>query len=151
MKPASLRASRVAAALAAVAATVLPALAQEGGSPQEIREELMEEIGDATGTLGRMVKGETEYDLDAALEALSTIETNATEFPTHFPEGSEGGDALPAIWENKQDFEERAMALAEDASAIIAEAPADIEAFRPMFQELAANCRACHEDYRAAD
>lgn len=154
MKSGSLSAGLWATVFAATAAVAVPAVAQSDDPPQKVRQALMKEIGQATGTMGKMVKGETDYDAEAVLEALAVIEANALEFPDYFPEGSETGEdteALPAIWENMDDFEAKAQELSDDAATIIAAAPADLETFQPMFQELAGNCRGCHEEYRQSD
>ena len=151
MKPVMPRASIV-AAFAVMSIGLAPLAMAQDGEPQEVRQELMEENGKAVGVMAKMVKGETEYDAQAVLDALAVIEKNAAEFPEHFPEGSETGhdtEALPAIWENKEDFEARSMALSEDAATIIAAAPADLATFQPMFEDLTSNCGGCHEKYRA--
>lgn len=152
MKPVMPRASIVAVfAVMGIGLAPLAMAQEEDKPPQVVRQELMKENGEAVGVMGKMVKGETEYDAQAVLDALAVIEANAAEFPEHFPEGSETGhetEALPAIWENKEDFESRAMALSEDAATIIAAAPADLETFQPMFEDLTSNCGGCHEKYR---
>lgn len=152
MKKIMPRASIVAAfAFMGIGLAPLAIAQEEEKPPQVVRQELMKENGQAVGTMAKMVKGETEYDAQAVLDALAVIEENAAAFPEYFPEGSETGhetEALPAIWENKEDFEARAMALSEDAAAIIAAAPADLETFQPMFEDLTSNCGGCHEKYR---
>lgn len=126
------------------------AIAQD--APQVARQQLMEEIGDSTQVLGRMVKGEQPYEDETAIEALTAIIENIGEFTTLFPEGTETGNdtrALPAIWENKSDFEKHAQDLQDAAMAAREVAPGGKEAFVPAFQKMGKTCGACHEDFRA--
>lgn len=119
--------------------------------PQVERQELMEGVGKAAGTMAKMVKGETEFDQQAVIGALETISASIEEFPTHFPEGSETGhetEAAPTIWENKAEFEARAMDLKEAADAGLANPPTDLDSLKAMFGPLTKNCGACHEDFR---
>lgn len=138
-----------AGALAALAAAV-PAAAQDT-DPIATRQALMEQVGEAGGAANAMVRGEADYDALAARLAMRTIFAAATAFPHYFPEGSESGgdtEAAPAIWENRQDFDGHARAMAEDAAAAIAPAGEGVDSLRAAFGEVAANCRACHETYR---
>lgn len=138
-----------AAALSAVVALVSSiAVAQE--DPIKIREELMEEIGDQMKILGPMAQGKAEYNADAAVAALQKIAADAAEFSKHFPEGSDQGktEALPAIWENKADFDAKAAKLSEDATAAATAAAGGLDAFKPAFGQMASNCKGCHEKYR---
>ena len=79
-----------------------------------------------------------------ALSALSEIA------PTLFPEGSEGGDALPAIWEDPEDFAERLTAMREAAAGFsTAAGSTDVAALGEAFQALGQACKGCHDTYRA--
>lgn len=147
-----LRVSLGLAALAVVS-VVAPTFAQEE-EPQVVRQDLMDEIGDATGVMGNMVRGRTDYDRDAIIEALAVIEQNAAQFVEYFPEDSQTGfetEALPAIWENKDDFNERAETLSADAAELAGMVPQTLEEFAPMFQDFAGNCGDCHDEYRQSD
>jgi cytochrome c556 len=67
-----------------------------------------------------------------------------------FPEGSEGGDALPAIWEETEDFAQHLGAFREAADGFkAAAASADAAAIGEAFQGLGQSCKSCHDDYRA--
>lgn len=135
--------------LALAAGAVGPAaFAQE--DPIKAREALMEEIGDQMKILGPMAQGKAEYSAEKAVAALEKISADAAEFPTHFPEGSDQGktEALPAIWENKADFEAKSKKLSEDAKAAATAAAGGLDAFKPAFGQMASNCKSCHEKYR---
>lgn len=139
-------------AVAIIAAASLSVANAQDTEPQVERHELMEEIGSNMKTMGDMVKGEQPYDAAKVEAALGTIGDNVQKFVTLFPEGSETGHdtrALPAIWENPSEFEERADALVEAVNAAQEVAPDGVEAFAPAFLEVGQTCRGCHTDFRA--
>lgn len=115
----------------------------------EYREHTMEAIGGhmqaAVDILRQKVPHTAHMTIHAdALAALSGI------VGTLFPKGSEGGDALPAIWENPEDFAERVEAMREAATAFGAAARSnDDAALGQAFQSLGQACKGCHDNYRA--
>ena len=86
-----------------------------------------------------------------AKEALA-IEAWATQMTDFFPEGStqSPSEALPAIWENFEDFKARATANANAASdlARLARSGADTRALTNGFKALGKTCKDCHNDYK---
>jgi len=130
----------------AIAATAGLAFGQD--DPLAQREALMKEMGAQAGISVKMIKGESPYDAAAAKAAMDKIAANAAEIPSYFPEGSEGGDALPVIWENFSDFEAKATALKTAAEAAAAAADQGVEAFGPAFGAVGQACGACHQVYR---
>lgn len=138
-------------AAALVALPAVGALAQDD-SPQVERHEIMEDIGDAMGVLGKMVKGETPYDATAATSSLQVFITETPEFLDLFPEGSETGydtRAKPAIWQDIADFNAKGEALVTAAEAAMAPAEQGLDAFRSAFGPIGQSCKGCHEAYRA--
>jgi len=141
-------------ATAAFAAAFIPLAVAQDDPPQVERWELMDEIGNNAQVMGDMVKGEEPYDAERVADALSVLIENGQKFPTLFPEGTESGHdtrALPAIWENKADFEEKAEAMVAAARAAREPAQEGLDAFRAAFGELGDTCSACHTDYRAEE
>ncbi len=131
------------------AAGFAPAIAAD--EPQVVRQEMMKKVGGATGVMGKMFKGEADYDAAAALKALTEISEVAGKFGEHFPEGSETGfesEATPAIWTDRVGFDKKLADFKEDADAAVAAAPADLDALKAVFDPLMENCGACHETYR---
>ncbi|WP_299867944.1 cytochrome c [uncultured Hoeflea sp.] len=131
------------------AAGLAPALAAD--EPQVVRQEMMKKVGGATGAMAKMVKGEMDYDAAAALAALTTISEVAATYGDFFPEGSDTGfetEAAPAIWSDRDGFNEKLAQFKADADAGVAAAPADLDGLKAVFGPLTKNCGACHEDYR---
>lgn len=134
------------------AVTTLTLLASAASAdPIADRQKLMKGIADATKVSAEMVQGKTAWDAAAAKAAMATIAANSEIFPTLFPAGTEtGGDteAAPKIWATKSDFDAISAKMASAAQAAGAAADGGIDAFKPAFGAMAANCKACHEGYR---
>jgi cytochrome c556 len=134
------------------AVTTLTLLASAASAdPIADRQKLMKGIADATKVSAEMVQGKTSWDAAAAKAAMATIAANAELFPKLFPAGTEtGGDteASPKIWEAKSDFDALAAKLAATADAAGTAADGGLDAFKPAFGAMAANCKACHQDFR---
>jgi cytochrome c556 len=137
------------------------ALAQEPLPPEEaheVRSEHMKAFGASLRTLGGMAQGEMAYDAAAAQAAADSLLEHATspDWAVMWPEGSAQGEvadseALPAIWENPDDFEAKHRALIDAATAMQAAAGTDLAAVQASLGAVGASCGGCHETYRASD
>lgn len=132
-----------------LAAGLVSAPAQ--ADPIADRQAAMKKVGDAMRVVGGMMRGQRDYDAAAALAAFTAMNESASIYAGLFPEGSEtGGDteAAPTIWTDRAGFEAAVAKFESDTAAAIAAAPGDMDAFRPVFGRVAANCQSCHETYR---
>lgn len=128
------------------------AQAQDKMMAMKDRVALMKEMGKNLGPIGKTVKGEMAADYAALAANAAAIRDNAMKLKDLFPEGSGGGEsrALPAIWENKADFEGYLVKLASAADAFAKEAAMGSMAnIKASFGAMAANCGGCHKTYRA--
>lgn len=135
----------------AVAMPLALAAGPAAADPIDTRQQLMKSVGAATGTLGKMIKGETEYDAALASMAMRVLFAAPAGFVTMFPDGTQtGGDteAAPAIWEDRAGFEKVATDMQMAAGAAIPVAGESLDALKGAFGSVAQNCKACHEDYR---
>lgn len=131
------------------AAGFAPAIAAD--EPQVVRQEMMKKVGGATGAMAKMVKGESDFDADAVLAALTTLSEVSASIGEYFPEGSETGfetEAAPTIWSDRAGFDAKIAAFKADADAAVAAAPADLDGLKAVFGPLTKNCGSCHETYR---
>ena len=107
-------------------------------------------MGDAVKPTGAMLKGEAEFDIAAVKNAIKVIQEKAPLQAKLFPDDSKEGEkteALPVIWENKADFEERFVKLAEAAKTAEA-AITDADTFQAEWPKVTGNCGNCHKKYR---
>jgi cytochrome c556 len=115
------------------------------------RRALMKHDGAAAKTLFDMSKGKIPFDLKTVKEDLATLNEGATKSPALFPDDSKTGGgtaALPAIWQNKADFEARFAQFAKDVKAAQA-GITDEATFKKFAPAVFKNCGGCHELYKA--
>jgi cytochrome c556 len=134
--------------IAALAAAAMAGYAFAADDVVAQREALMKDNGAQAGTAGRMAQGAAPFDAAVAKAAMEKLAANAAATAALFPPGSEGGDALPAIWENFADFEAKALAMQTASEAAAAAADQGLEAFGPAFAAVGQSCGACHQLYR---
>jgi cytochrome c556 len=140
---------RTVLAVIAVAAGVTVVAAQS--DPIATRRAAMKELGAQTKTGAGMAKGEIPYDQSKAQAIFASYADVAAKAPGLFPPNSKtGGDtaALPAIWDNKSDFDARFKKFGDDAKAAQASVK-DLDGFKATFSGITKNCGGCHETYRA--
>ena len=87
-----------------------------GGATGIVKERMdgMSAMGKAVKELTPMMRGQTTYDADQVRSAADVMVTHAGQQMTRlFPEGTGGmlSEALPAVWENWQEFQELAEQL----------------------------------------
>lgn len=114
----------------------------------DYRQKVMGAIGDTMGAVGKILKQEVNRPDD--IENFSVVlDELAQTVDGLFTEGSEGGDALPAIWENPEDFAEKIDAF-KQATAAFREAAAsgDMAQAAPAVGNVGRSCKGCHDDYR---
>lgn len=139
----------------AVFVAVAAAFSASAASAQNLeaiksRKELLKEMGKATKDPGDMLKQAIPFDLAKVKAALAKYQENAPKIAKLFPDDSKTGgetEALPAIWENKQDVDARFEKLAADAKAAEA-AITDEFSFMEEFPKVVGNCGGCHKKYR---
>jgi len=139
---------RTVLAVAAVALGVTAVIAQQ--DPIAARKALMKANGQEAQLGGKMSKGEEPFDLAKAKKIFATFEDASAKAGALFPDNSKtGGDtaALPAIWENKADFEAKLAKLGTDSKKAEG-AVKDLDTFKAQFTEVTKNCGGCHQTYR---
>jgi cytochrome c556 len=100
-----------------------------------------------------MAQATPEEQAAAATEAANTLaELSAMDILPWFVEGTEAGypesAALPAIWENGEDFQAKHTALNTAAVAMQTAAATDLAALQAAMGPLGGSCGSCHELYR---
>lgn len=114
------------------------------------RRELMKANGAAARLSTQMVRGEVPFDPAKAREVFAGIVERMERFPGLFPDESRtGGDtkAAPRIWEDMPGFRTAVAKIVKDAGQA-APSTTDLASFQANFQQVGANCNACHQTYR---
>lgn len=136
-------------ALFAVAACDSPTVV-EGGPAQE-RHELMEGVRDAAKPIGKMFRGEADYDAATVMSSLQTFQDASLIFGDLFPAGSEASEtseAAPAIWEDRDGFNKALAMWQEAVNAAIEAAPQTLDEAMPTVGPIFKKCKNCHDTYR---
>jgi cytochrome c556 len=137
-------------ALCTIALTIASVAAAQNVDAIAARQEIYKGFGKATKPVGAMLKGDTGFDLATAKQALATYSAGAKKLPALFPPDSKKGhdtEALPAIWDHKDDFEARFAKLAADSDAAAASIT-DEASFKATMPKLLGECGSCHKAYR---
>ncbi len=134
-------------AFAAVAQNDAPA---DPSDPISLRQHMMKNVGAAMGMAGKMAKGEEAYDPRVAEAAFRVMNNAALGFGGKFPEGamSEASEASPKIWEDRAGFDAAVAKFIADTAGAAAAKPTTLDDFKPVFGQVAGNCKGCHEAYR---
>jgi cytochrome c556 len=135
----------LAAAIAAVGVTAVVAQSD----PIAARKAAMKAMGGESRIAREMIDGKKPFDLAAAKKVFATFEDSAAKAKSLFPDSSKSGDtaALPAVWENKSDFEARLAKLGTDAKAAEGKVT-DLDSFKAAIGDVGKNCGGCHNTYR---
>ena len=120
------------------------ALADEGAA--DYRHHTMEAIGGHTSAVFDILQGKVAHSAHLARHA-SAIAEMAAIADTLFPEGSIGGHAKAAIWEQPEVFAERMQAFQEAAPAF-RDAIVGGGEIGPAAQALGQACKGCHDDFK---
>lgn len=125
-----------------------------GETPQEARHELMEGVKDAASPIGKMLKGEKEFDAAVAMTSFEVWADAAARFGDMFPAGSESGydtEARDTIWSDREGFDRALADFSAAVDAAITASPQSLDALKPAAGPIFKQCKACHEGYRVED
>jgi cytochrome c556 len=124
------------------------------GEAYMYRDAVMHAIAHKMGSLGGMARGEITVDEDQFVKDatdLGVLAGMATE--GFMPQGTPAGSrAMPEIWENWDDFQQKAQAF-EDAAQSLSDAAESggFMAAQGLVQPVAQTCGGCHRTYRAPE
>jgi cytochrome c556 len=119
------------------------------------RRYLMDEVVKPANKLGLdMLDGKVPFNGAKAAEAMNEIHDVPDKYVKLFPKGTEHGaiadsEALPAIWEDFDDFKSLASKLKDASAKAAAAAEEGEEAFTTAFDDMNKVCKQCHKSYRA--
>jgi cytochrome c556 len=118
--------------------------------PIAARKAVMKENGNQSRIAREMIEGKQPFNLEAAKKVLATFGGTADKVKNLWPDSSKtGGDtaALPAVWENKADFEAKLAKFSTEAKAAEGKVT-DLDSFKAQMGEVGKNCGGCHQTYR---
>lgn len=122
----------------------------------EARQGHLKKIGKAFKSISDQLKADSP-DLARIQAAAALVPKEAEGMADWFPEGtgSESGvktDALPVIWKNKSNFNDKVLAMQEAAAGLDTVAQSgDVATIATAFQATGGKCKDCHDKYREDD
>lgn len=129
-----------------------PAVVVDPAIAAMTNEQLVEARQAAMKQNGMALRNAASLTGEEAVAAATTILQNFTNLPALFREGSitDKSKALPAIWENWDDFQARFDHDAELAAGMLAAAQSgDTATYTAAIEEIGQSCGTCHQTYRS--
>ena len=118
----------------------------------DTRQGLLKVVGYYIGPMVGMARGQLDYDADLVSKNAEKMAQLTAMIPDLFKmDTSQSGlksDSLATIWENTQDFNEKAVIVSERANALAKAAKQGKGEFMKAFGATGAACKSCHDDYR---
>jgi cytochrome c556 len=101
--------------------------------------------------MGDMIKGKKPFDLEQfQIRASNTAALSLMPWEAFIVGSDEGKtDALPNIWKNSHDFNEKIESFKADSKRLLTAAKnGNVDTIRPAFMNLAKNCKGCHQSFK---
>ncbi|RUO73361.1 c-type cytochrome [Idiomarina ramblicola] len=119
----------------------------------EYRQKALSVMKENFSAMAAMVKGEVEYNADffqrraGDFEKMSGIPWSGFAVEGAMP--GNNSDALTAIWDNWEDFQQRANDLQEYAAKLAeVSQQGSLDSIKPVFMDTAETCKGCHDEYK---
>jgi len=113
------------------------------------RQSALTVMANSFGKIGAVVKGEVPFNKDEVAKNAAVVATLSTLPWQAFGPGTEGGNALPAIWSDNAKFKsasEKMQLAVVDLNK--AAQSGDLENIKKAFSAAGASCKGCHDDFR---
>jgi cytochrome c556 len=106
-------------------------------------------MANSFGKIGAVVKGEVPFNKDEVAKNAAVVAMLSTLPWQAFGPGTEGGNALPAVWSDNAKFKAAGekMQLAV-VNLNTAAQSGDQEAIKKAFGAAGATCKNCHDDFK---
>ncbi|HQR83483.1 MAG: cytochrome C [Polynucleobacter sp. 17-46-58] len=106
-------------------------------------------MANSFGKIGAVVKGEAPFNKDEVAKNAAVVATLSTLPWQAFGPGTEGGNALPAVWSDNAKFKAAGEKMQLAVANLNAAAQSgDQEAIKKAFGAAGASCKGCHDDFK---
>ena len=135
--------------------TAAPASASTGAlSPEaqvDAREKNMKAIAKANKTLRAMAEGKEGFDEAKMKEAVALLDSHANQGWEHFDAATKDvkSDALPAVWEQNDKFQQEIKTFQASVAALkAASAQGGVDAIKAPLAKVGESCKTCHTAFK---
>jgi cytochrome c556 len=141
----------IAAAILAVASTSLSAQQVKTEDQIKYRRAAYTLLGLNFGSLAAMAQDKKPFNKEEAQKNADFVAMLATVPKGYFGEGTDKDTkAKPEIWQKRSDFDAKMDKMVSEAQKLPATVHGgDMGAFKKQVSDVAAACKACHDEYRA--
>ena len=99
--------------------------------------------------IGAVAKGEVPFNKDEVAKNAAIVNAMASLPWQAFGPGTEGGDALPAVWSDESKFKSAQEKLISAAASLNSAANSgDLEAVKKATAAVGGACKGCHDDFK---
>ena len=99
--------------------------------------------------IGAVAKGEVPFNKDEVAKNAAIVNAMASLPWQAFGPGTEGGDALPAVWSDESKFKSAQEKLISAAASLNSAANSgDLEAVKKATAAVGGTCKGCHDDFK---
>jgi cytochrome c556 len=99
--------------------------------------------------IGAVAKGEVPFNKDEVAKNAAIVNAMASLPWQGFGPGTEGGDALPAVWSEESKFKSNQEKLISAAASLNSAANSgDLEAVKKATAAVGGTCKGCHDDFK---
>ncbi|AJQ92328.1 c-type cytochrome [Gynuella sunshinyii] len=119
--------------------------------PVKQRQDVMEDYEDYLKAIGKMFRGQTEYDASVVKAGAEQMQDHSGSYLLSlFPTASADKDshAKSLIWEQWDEFSDQANDLQKAAAGLAANADT-LESAKAYYREVASSCKTCHRPYKS--
>lgn len=125
----------------------------DGDKAVEYRQKALSIMQQNFASMAEMVKGEVDYDANIFANRANDFEKLAgipwSGFAVEGAMPGDNTDALTAIWDNWEDFQQRSQDLQNYASELANAAESgSMDNIKPVFMNAAKTCKGCHDEYK---
>ena len=118
----------------------------------DTRQGLLKVIGYYIGPMVGMARGQIDYDADLVAANAEKMGKLTAMIPDLFKIDTSGSgvasDSLNGIWDNSEDFNNKAAVASQRAFELADAAKEGKTAFMQAFGAAGGACKSCHDDYR---
>jgi cytochrome c556 len=113
------------------------------------RQNVFNVMANSFGKISAVVKGEAPFNKDEVAKNAAVVAMLSTLPWQAFGPGTEGGNALPAIWSDNAKFKSAGEKMQVAAANLNTAAQSgDQEAIKKAFGAVGATCKGCHDDFK---
>lgn len=118
-----------------------------------VRQAIFTLIAASNAPVGAMVRGRADFDMAVAEKSMTRVNQLSMMINDSFAMDTRGADldteSLDKIWEDMDEFQEKAQALTDaSAAALAAIATGDEGAAKNALSGVGRTCGGCHDDFR---